>query len=96
VLVVAPSAIWAAALHGIEGMIGVAGYPFFGAMPEYPHATLYSPGAETACSHLDLHLARHTIHGRLEALNGMLLGLTTAFLFGTIQSVPALHSKRPL
>ena len=78
-------------------MIGVAGYPFFGAMPEYPHATLYSPGAVTACSHMDLHLARHSpFMEALEALNGMLLGLTTAFLFGTIQSVPALHSKRPL
>ena len=43
----------------------------------------------TSYGHVDLHLAPHwQLMGALEALNGMiLLGLTTAFLYGTIQRV---------
>ena len=58
-------------------------------------AMLYSLSAMTSYGHANLFLEEQwQLMGALEALNGMLLfGLTTAFLFATIQKVWPLGSR---
>jgi hypothetical protein len=81
--------LMATLLHAIEATIWAGAYQLLGALPDSKSAMLYSLEAMTSYGHVDLHLAPHwQLMGALEALNGMiLLGLTTAFLYGTIQRV---------
>jgi len=74
-------------LHGIEAAAWAGAYLFLGALPDSRAAMLYSLGAMTTYGHANEYLEdRWRLMGTLEALNGMLLfGLTTAFLFATIQ-----------
>jgi hypothetical protein len=64
-------------------------YLSLGALPDATSAVLYSLSALTSYGHAELFLEkRWQLMGALEAVNGMLLfGLTTAFLFATIQAV---------
>lgn len=96
VMVVGSSAMWAAALHGMEGAMWAGAYLFIGALPDYHNAVLYSLSAMTTYGHADLHLEkRWQLMGALEALDGMLLfGLTTAFLLGIILKVHELKNRR--
>jgi hypothetical protein len=79
----------ATALHALEGMIWAGAYRYLGALPDNRLAMLYSISAMTSFGHASLFLEDHwKMMGALEALNGMMLfGLTTAFLFATIQQV---------
>lgn len=76
-------------LHGLEATIWALAYRLLGAVPDDRSAMLYSLEAITTYGHSDLYLAMHwQLMGALEALNGMLLlGLTTAFLYGLTQRV---------
>jgi hypothetical protein len=77
------------ALHGIEAAAWAVAFRLLGALPDDKSAMLYSLGAMTTYGHADVFLEeRWKLMGALEALNGMLLfGLTTAFMFSTIQHV---------
>jgi hypothetical protein len=79
----------ATVLHGIEAVVWAGAYLVLGALPDMRSALLYSLSAITSYGHTDLFLAAHwQLMGALEALNGMiLLGLTTALLYGMIQRV---------
>jgi hypothetical protein len=79
--------IWATALRAIEAGIWAVAFRLLGALPSNRDALLYSLGAITTYGHSELFLAPHwRLMGALEALNGVILiGLTTAFLYGTIQ-----------
>jgi hypothetical protein len=79
--------IWATALHALEAGIWATAYRLLGALPTNKEALFYSLSAITTYGHSDLFLAEHwRLMGALEALNGVILiGLTTAFLYGTIQ-----------
>jgi hypothetical protein len=70
-------------------MIWAVAYRYLGALPDNRLAMLYSISAMTSFGHASLFLEDHwKMMGALEALNGMMLfGLTTAFLFATIQQV---------
>jgi hypothetical protein len=96
VVTVGGSAMFAAALHGVESMIWATAYLLLGALPDYADAVLYSLGAMTTYGHASGLLARPwQLMGNLEALDGMLLfGLTTAFLFGIIQKIYELKNWR--
>jgi hypothetical protein len=96
VFVIGGSAMFAAALHGVESIIWAVAYLIIGALPDYHDAALYSLGAMTTYGHTDTHLQKPwQLLGALEALDGMLLfGLTTAFLFGIIQKTRELRSRR--
>jgi hypothetical protein len=88
------SALCAAILHGIEGMLWAVAYLLLGAVSGRQSAMLYSLNAITSYGHTDLDLKGHwQLMGALEALNGWIVfGLTTAFLFTVIQKVwPHLH-----
>jgi len=76
-------------LHAIEAGVWAAAYRALGALPDNKTALLYSLSAITTYGHADIFLAQHwRLMGPLEALNGAILfGLTTAFLYGTIQRV---------
>jgi hypothetical protein len=95
-VIISGTALSAALLHGVEGMIWAGAYRLIGALPDNSSAVLYSLSAMTSYGHANLDLARHwQVMGALEALNGMLLfGLTTAFLFGIIQKVWELKGSR--
>lgn len=82
-------AILATILHGLEGVIWALAYRAVGALPENRSAMLYSISSMTSYGHADIFLAaRWQMMGALEALNGMLLfGMTTAFLFATMQKL---------
>jgi hypothetical protein len=86
-------------LHAVEGAMWAAAYRMAGALPDLPSAMLYSISAMTSYGHSNLDLeGRWQMMGALEALNGMMLfGLTTAFLFATIQIVAPLpiHERSP-
>ena len=73
-------------LHAIEAGAWAMTYQFLGARPDFKSAMLYSLGAMTTYGS-GLFLAEHwCLMGAIEALSGWLLfGLTTAFLFSTIQ-----------
>ncbi len=95
VAITGTTAMIAALLHGIEGIIWAAAYLLVGAVPDYAEAVLYSLNAMTSYGHESLALAqRWQVLGALEALNGVLLfGLTTAFLFGVIQRAEAQRQR---
>lgn len=82
-------------LHGIEGVVWAASYILIGAIADPRIAMLYSIEAMTSYGHVNIDLPKHwQMLGALEALNGMILfGLTTAFLFGLLQST-ALFQRR--
>jgi hypothetical protein len=86
----------ATSLHGTEAAIWAAAYRLLGALPDNRSAMLYSVSAMTSYGHANVFLEnRWQLMGAMEALNGCLLfGLTTAFLFGMIQRVGLLESKR--
>ncbi len=83
------SALWATFLHAFEAAIWAATYRLLGAAPDNETAMLYSLSAITTYGHQPLYLTDHwRLMGALEALNGIILiGLTTALLYGTIQRV---------
>jgi hypothetical protein len=87
IVVVGGTALSAAILQGIEGLIWAATYRLLGALPDTKAAVLYSLNAMTSYGHANLYLAtRWQMMGALEALNGTILfGLTTAFLFTVVQ-----------
>jgi hypothetical protein len=76
-------------LHAIEAMIWAIAYTVLGAIPTYRIAMLYSLNAMTSYGHTNIALDDHWhLMGALEALRGwLLLGLTTAFLFGVIDKI---------
>jgi hypothetical protein len=94
-LVMGVTTLMATILHAIEATIWAGAYRLLGALPDTKLAMLYSLSAMTSYGHADIFLAMHwQLMGALEALNGMiLLGLTTAFLYGTIQRVWPLESR---
>ncbi len=83
------TAIWAICLHAIEAGVWAVAYRLLGALPDGETAMLYSLSAITTYGHSQLFLAEHwRLMGALEALNGVILiGLTTALLYGLIQRV---------
>ena len=85
--VVGVATIWVTFLHAIEAGIWATAFRLLGAVPTNRSALLYSLEAITTYGHSDLFLAEHwRLMGALEALNGVILiGLTTAFLYGAIQ-----------
>ncbi len=95
VVVMGATVLLATILHGIEGAIWAVAYRVLGALPDARSAMLYSLGSMTTYGHANVFLKdRWQLMGALEALNGIILfGLTTAFLFGTIQRVWPLSSK---
>ena len=76
-------------LHAAEAFTWAVVYRLLGALPDNKSAMLYSLSAITTYGHAQIFLEDHwKMLGALEALNGMLLfGLTTAFLFATIEKV---------
>ncbi len=72
------TALSAAMLHGIEGIIWAVAYRLLGALGDNKSAMLYSLSAMTSYGHAGLYLAPHwQMMGVLEALN--------AFLFTVVQ-----------
>jgi len=86
---IAITTIWAILLHAIEAGIWAAAYRLLGALPDSKSAILYSLSAITTYGHSELFLTeRWRLMGALEALNGIILiGLTTALMYGLIQRV---------
>jgi hypothetical protein len=95
-VVVGTTTLLATCLHAFEATIWAVAYWLLGALPDSRSAMLYSLNALTSYGHAELMLRDHwRLLGALEALNGWLLfGLTTAFLFGTIEKVWSLESQR--
>jgi hypothetical protein len=89
-------ALLATALHGLEVATWAIAYSYLDALPGTRSAMLYSLSAMTTYGHANWDLEPHwQMMGALEALCGMLLfGLTTAFLFATIQKVWPLGMKQ--
>jgi hypothetical protein len=79
----------AAMLHGVEATAWAALYIWVGAMSDPSTAMLYSLSAITSYGHSEVYLAdRWRLLGAIEAMDGLILfGLTTAFLFATIERV---------
>jgi hypothetical protein len=90
------SALWATFLHALEAGIWAATYRVLGAAPDNETAMLYSLSAITTYGHQPLFLASPwRLMGALEALNGVILiGLTTALLYGTIQRTWPVEIRR--
>jgi hypothetical protein len=86
-VIIAPTVMLVAVLHGIEAGAWAIAYVGLGARADFASAMLYSLSAMTTYGHAEIFLAPHwRLMGALEALNGMMLfGLTTAFLFAVIQ-----------
>jgi hypothetical protein len=95
VSVVGAITLLATCLHALEAGIWAAAYRLLDALPDDRSAMLYSLNAITSYGHAELALKDHwQLLGALEALNGWLLfGLSTAFLFGTIEKVWSLGSQ---
>jgi hypothetical protein len=95
-VVMGVTVLLATVLHGLEATIWALAYRLLGAVPDDKSAMLYSLEAITSYGHNNLYLAAHwQLMGALEALNGMLLlGLTTAFLYGLIQRVWPVEDRR--
>jgi hypothetical protein len=76
-------------LHGLEAALWAVAYLVLGALPDLRSAMLYSLSSMTAYGHANVYLEDHwQLMGALEALNGIILfGMTTAFLFSSIQRV---------
>jgi hypothetical protein len=87
--------IWATLLHAVEAGIWAAAYRLLGALPDSKSALLYSLSAITTYGHSEIFLAeRWRLMGALEALNGIILiGLTTALMYGLIQRVWPVESR---
>ena len=94
-LVMGATTLAATVLHALEAGAWARAYVVLGALPDHKSAMLYSLNAMTTYGHVDDYLAPHRrLMGACEALNGMLLfGLTTAFLYGTIQRVWPVASR---
>lgn len=76
-------------LHGLEAVAWGVAYKMLGLFASFRPAMLYSLGAMTGFGAGSLSLPAHwSMMGVLQSLAGLLLfGLTTAFMFGMIQSV---------
>ncbi len=87
-VIVAATALLLTTLHALEGAAWAFAYFALSARPDLSSAMLYSLSAMTAYGHANIFLAKHwQLMGALEALNGMMLfGLSTAFLFWTLQT----------
>jgi hypothetical protein len=87
VLVMGTVAWLATLLHGVEATVWALAYTWLGAIANVQAAMLYSLSAMTSYGHAELFLDRRwQMLGAIESLNGiMLFGLTTAFLFFTMQ-----------
>jgi hypothetical protein len=96
VLVMGVITMWATFLLAVEAGVWAVAFRLLGALPDNKAALFYSLSAITTYGHSDLFLApRWRLLGALEALNGiMLFGLTTAFMYGTIQLVWPLERRR--
>jgi len=96
-LVMGASTLLATGVLALEAGLWAASYEALGALPDSRTAMLYSLSAITTYGHTELHLAAHwRLMGALEALNGvLLLGLTTAFLYGQLQRSWPEASARP-
>jgi hypothetical protein len=85
----------ATALHGAEASIWALFYLFLGARPDYRSSMLFSLGAMTTFGNGGAVLEDNwRLMGSIEALCGWLLfGLTTAFLFATIQKCQKVEAR---
>jgi hypothetical protein len=90
------TAMWATFLHAVEAGVWAVAYRSLGALPDNKSAMLYSLSAITTYGHSELFLEEHwRLMGALEVLNGiMLFGLTTAFMYGMIQRVWPIETRR--
>jgi hypothetical protein len=81
--------LWATLLHAFEAALWALAYRLLGAVPDSGTAMLYSLSAITTYGHSEVYLTeRWRLLGAVEALNGIILiGLTTALLYGLIQHV---------
>ncbi|MGA7291934.1 MAG: hypothetical protein WBW85_05315, partial [Terriglobales bacterium] len=88
----------ATCLHASEASAWALCYQFLGARPDFKTAMLYSLGAMTTYGHANLSLEDPwQLMGAIEALSGWLLfGLTTAFLFATVQKCYELTTRSEL
>jgi hypothetical protein len=89
-----------AILHGLEASIWAAAYMWFGAMPSFQQAVLFSLDSMTTRGAIGAGLTpRWQLMGVLEAADGMLLfGISTAFLFAVLERIlPILrpHQRPP-
>ncbi len=85
-VVISAVVLLATALHAAEAMAWAVCYQFLGARPDFKSAMLYSLGAMTTYGSGLFLENQWRLMGAIEALSGWLLfGMTTAFLFGTIQ-----------
>jgi uncharacterized membrane protein len=77
----------ATTLHAVEAALWALAYLFLSAQPDFKAAMLYSLGAMTTLGNGgEIMEERWLLLGSIEALCGWLLfGLTTAYLFATIQ-----------
>ena len=81
-------------LHAAESGIWAVSYLALGAQPDYKSAVLFSLGAMTTFGNAMSLKESWQLMGAIEALNGWLLfGLTTAYLFGTIQKCHLMETK---
>jgi hypothetical protein len=88
VVAVGAMTLLATCLHGIEADIWALTYRFLGALSDFRTSMLYSLNAMTSYGHTNLELSDHWhLMGALEAVNGWLFGLSTAFLFAVIEKV---------
>ena len=89
VVAVAVTALCAATLHALEAGVWASLYIYCGALTNWQSAMLYSLEAITSYGHTNVTLGdRWQLLGAIEAVNGLILfGLTTAFLFATINEV---------
>jgi hypothetical protein len=94
-LVMGVATLWATFLHAIEASIWAVAFQFLGGLPDGKTAMLYSLSAFTTYGHAALTLAPHwQLMGAIEALNGIILiGLTTAFLYGALQRVWPINAR---
>ena len=94
-VVIGAVALLATALHGLEAGLWALAYWLLEALPDFRSALLYSLSAMTTYGNAEISLEpQWRFMGGLESLCGMLLfGLTTAFLFATIQKVWPLGSR---
>jgi hypothetical protein len=82
-------------LHAVESAIWAVSYQVLGAQPDYKSAVLFSLGAMTTFGNAMSLEERWQLMGAIEALNGWLLfGLTTAYLFGTIQKYHQIETRQ--
>jgi hypothetical protein len=87
--------LFATILHGVEAGIWAVSYQALRAQPDYKSAVLFSLGAMTTFGNAMSLEERWQLMGAIEALNGWLLfGLTTAYLFGTIQKCHQIEMRQ--